>query len=100
MARLKPQEPQSPPPSPDETADRTAAGYIEYPGGSRCGTCEYSSDRAGAQAMCTKWNFSISNSDGCCNDWQSFDGKGIDYVRDEGSEQKTSEAETPNESAT
>jgi hypothetical protein len=33
--------------------------------------------------MCTKWNVTINNPDGCCDDWVAFDGKGKDYRKDQ-----------------
>src|SRR6266851_8092690 len=95
MAKLKPIE--STPESPDTVQSRIAAGYIEYPNGSRCGTCEYSSDRASAQALCTKWNFSISNANGCCDDWIAFDKQGKDYRKDE--EEANESGERPGSTA-
>jgi hypothetical protein len=96
MARLKPQEPS---PLPAEVNVRVAMGYIEYPGGSHCATCEYSADRGAPQALCTKWNVTINNPDGCCDDWVAFDGKGKDYRKDQEDASEPGEPEQPGTAA-
>lgn len=57
-----------------EVATKAKAGYVEYPGGPKCGNCKYLEG-----SMCAKFGFTVSKKDGCCNYWESADGRGKDY---------------------
>ncbi len=47
------------------------AGYVEYPGGPRCGNCEYADK---ARRFCEKWKAIVDLSDGCCDAWEAKGG--------------------------